>query len=128
MNEAELLYSPSHEWVHVDGTLCTVGITRFAVEQLTDVTYVELPAKGKALVKDKSFGVIESVKSANDLYAPVSGEVVDVNSKVVDDPAGIGADPYGSGWMIKIRVQGAPDLSGLLKKAEYDAQTAAGGH
>jgi len=127
MNEDSLLYASSHEWVHVDGDLCTIGITRFAVEQLTDVTYVELPPVGRAATKGKSFGVIESVKSANDLYAPVSGEVVEVNNRVADDPASIAQDPYGEGWMIKIR-SSAPDLSGLMKKSEYDAQTAAESH
>jgi len=127
MNEDSLLYASSHEWVHVNGDLCTVGITRFAVEQLTDVTYVELPPVGRTATKGKSFGVIESVKSANDLYAPVSGEVVEVNSRVADDPASIAQDPYGAGWMIKIR-SSAPDLSGLMKKSEYDAQTAAESH
>ena len=128
MSEDQLLYSPSHEWVKVDGNVCTVGITKFAVEQLTDVTYVELPPVGRAVTKGKAFGVIESVKSANDLYSPVTGEVVEVNSKVADDPASIGADPYGAGWMIRIKTPAKPDVSGLLQKSEYDAQTAAGGH
>lgn len=128
MNEDQLLYAASHEWAAVEGDVCKVGITRFAVEQLTDVTYVELPPVGRAVTKGKSFGVVESVKSANDLYAPVSGEVIAVNNKVADDPASIGADPYGEGWMIKIRIMGAPDVSGLLSKAEYDQQTAAEGH
>lgn len=127
MSEDELLYSSTHEWVYVDGDLCIVGITRFAVEQLTDVTYVELPPVGRAVSKGKPFGVIESVKSANDLYAPVSGEVAEVNNRVADDPASISKDPYGDGWMIKIR-SSSPDLSGLLKKSAYDAQTAAEGH
>jgi glycine cleavage system H protein len=128
MSEADLLYSASHEWARLEGDVCTVGITRFAVEQLTDVTYVELPAVGKTVTKGKSFGVIESVKSANDLYAPVSGEVVAVNNAVSDNPASIAADPYGAGWMIRIKTTGAPDLSGLLKKDAYDAQTAASGN
>jgi len=126
MDEEQLLYAASHEWAKMDGDVCTVGITRFAVEQLTDVTYVELPPVGRAVAKGKSFGVVESVKSANDLYAPVSGEVVEVNTKVADDPASIGADPYDAGWMIKIKTTGTADLAGLMKKAEYDAQTAAG--
>jgi glycine cleavage system H protein len=128
MNEDGLLYSASHEWARIEGDLCVVGITRFAVEQLTDVTYVELPPVGRAVTKGKPFGVIESVKSANDLYAPVSGEVVEVNARVADDPASIATDPYGEGWMIKIRTTGSPDLSGLMKKVDYDAQTAASGH
>ena len=128
MNEDGLLYSASHEWARIEGDVCVVGITRFAVEQLTDVTYVELPPVGRAVTKGKPFGVIESVKSANDLYAPVSGEVIAVNAAVADDPASISADPYGAGWMIKIRTSADPDLGGLMKKADYDAQTAANGH
>jgi glycine cleavage system H protein len=128
MNEDQLLYAASHEWAAVEGDVCTVGITRFAVEQLTDVTYVELPPVGRAVTKGKSFGVIESVKSANDLYAPVTGEVIAVNNKVADDPSSIGADPYGAGWMIKIRAMGSPDVSGLLSKTQYDQQTAAEEH
>src|SRR4029077_9226546 len=120
--------SASHEWTRLEGDVCVVGITRFAVEQLTDVTYVELPPVGRAVSKGKPFGVIESVKSANDLYAPVSGDVIEVNNRVADDPGSIAADPYGEGWMIKIRTAGTPDLAGLMKKADYDAQTAAGDH
>jgi glycine cleavage system H protein len=128
MNEDALLYSASHEWARLEGDVCIVGITRFAVEQLTDVTYVELPPVGRTVTKGKPFGVIESVKSANDLYAPVSGEVAEVNNRVADDPSSIAADPYGAGWMIKIRTSGGPDFSGLMKKTEYDAQTAASDH
>jgi glycine cleavage system H protein len=128
MNEEQLLYSASHEWAGFDGDVCTVGITRFAVEQLTDVTYIELPPVGRAVAKGKPFGVVESVKSANDLYAPVTGEVVEVNTRVADDPSSISSDPYGEGWLIKIKTQGAPDSAGMMKKAEYDAQTAADGH
>lgn len=128
MSEESLLYAASHEWVRVEGVQCVVGITRFAVEQLTDVTYVELPPVGRAVTKGKPFGVIESVKSANDLYAPVSGEVVEVNNRVADDPGSIASDPYGEGWMIKIRTSGDPDVGGLMKKADYDAQTAADSH
>jgi glycine cleavage system H protein len=100
-----------------------VGITKFACEQLTDITYIELPAIGKKVEKGKSFGVIESVKSANDLYAPVSGEVVAVNKAVVDAPDQIGVDPFGAGWMVKLKVA-APDTAGLLSLADYQKQTA----
>lgn len=119
MSEENLLYAASHEWAKVDGDVCTVGISRFAVEQLTDVTYVELPPVGRAVTKGKSFGVVESVKSANDLYAPVSGEVIEVNANVADDPASIGADPYGAGWMIKVKVGKDSGADKLMDSKAY---------
>ena len=128
MDETKLHYADSHEWVQVGDAVCPIGITRFAVEQLTDITYVELPTVGKKLEKGKSFGVIESVKSANDLYAPISGEVVEVNKKVADNPAILSSDPYVHGWMIKIRPTGSPDLTGLKNKSDYDRQTASEAH
>jgi glycine cleavage system H protein len=128
MNENDLLYAESHEWAALAGDVCTVGITRFAVEQLTDITYIELPKVGKKVEKGKPFGVVESVKSANDLYAPVGGEIIEVNAKVASDPGSLGADPYGAGWMVKIRVAAPADTSGLLSKAGYDKQIAAQEH
>ncbi len=128
MDENQLLYADSHEWAAFDGDSVTVGISRFACEALTDITYIELPAVGKQVEKGKAFGVIESVKSANDLYAPVAGEVVAVNKAVADDPAGIAADPYGKGWMIRLKTAATPADAGLKNKAQYDAQTAAEAH
>src|SRR5438270_14052014 len=96
----ELRYAKTHEWARLEGDLCTVGITQFAVEQLTDVVAVELPKAGKPVVAsdEKGFGVIESVKAVSDLYAPVSGQIAEVNKAVADDPALVAADPYGKGW------------------------------
>lgn len=128
MDEARLRYSPTHEWIHVDGDLCTVGITRFAVQQLTDIVYIELPAKGKKAVAGKPFGVIESVKAVSDLYAPVNGEIAEVNNALAADPAILGVDPYEKGWMIRIRTNPADLPTTLLSKAQYDAQVAAEGH
>ena len=128
LDENHLLYADSHEWAAIEHGVCTVGISRFACEELTDITYIELPAVGKHVEKGKTFGVIESVKSANDLYAPVSGEVVAVNLAVANDPAGIAADPYGKGWMVKLKTTATPATAGLKNKAQYDAQVAAESH
>lgn len=125
MDETALRYSPTHEWVHVEGETAKIGITRFAVEQLTDIVYVELPPVGKKLEAGETFGVIESVKAVSDLYAPVSGEVVAVNQPVANDPAILSKDPYDGGWMIQVRLAG-PVPADLLDLAAYQAQ--AGGH
>ncbi|MGL4462173.1 MAG: glycine cleavage system protein GcvH [Planctomycetia bacterium] len=125
MDEQSLLYAASHEWVHLADGVATVGISRHAVEQLTDIVYLELPAVGKKVEPGKPFGVVESVKSVSDLYSPVAGEVVEVNQKAVDDPAVLSGDPYGAGWMIRVRVAGSPDVSALLSKQQYEASIAA---
>ncbi|HVJ80541.1 MAG TPA: glycine cleavage system protein GcvH [Planctomycetia bacterium] len=126
MDENKLLYAESHEWADVRGTECYVGISRFAVEQLTDITYVELPKVGTAVTAGKSFGVIESVKSANDLYAPISGTVTKINEAVAKDPSILSQDPYEKGWMIAIDCGANPSTANLKNKADYDAQVAAG--
>jgi glycine cleavage system H protein len=107
-----------------------VGITAFAVEQLTDVVAVELPRVGKPVVAsdEKGFGVIESVKAVSDLYAPVAGEVIEVNKAVEGDPALVGADPYGKGWLIKIKMAPGAKLEHLLTPAQYEQQIASQGH
>jgi glycine cleavage system H protein len=128
MDESKLLYAASHEWADVQGEACTVGITRFAVEQLTDIVYIELPQVGKRLKPGDVFGVIESVKAVSDLYSPLAGEVVEVNAKVVDDPALLSADPYDGGWLIRLRLDGKPDVSTLLAKADYDKKCADEAH
>src|SRR5205807_6869732 len=99
MDPKTLRYSPSHEWANLDGDTCTLGITKFAVEQLTDVVYIELPDVGDHVFKGDSFGEIESVKAVSDLYAPVNGEVIEINKKLENDPSAIATDPYGAGWM-----------------------------
>lgn len=126
MDESALRYATTHEWAALDGGVATVGITRFAVDQLTDVTYLELPKVGQALRVGDEFGVIESVKSTSPLYAPVAGEVVEVNAAAVADTAVINADPYGAGWLVKLRVADGAGLDQLLTKDQYDAQIAAG--
>ena len=128
MDLSKLRYTKSHEWADLQTDVCTVGITQFAVEQLTDVTYLELPPVGKRLKAGDEFGVVESVKSTSALLAPVDGEVVDVNAEVLKDNALINADPYGKGWMIRIRVPAGTTLDHLLTAEQYAQQIASEGH
>ena len=124
MVPTNLRYAETHEWVRVDGDTCTVGITQFAVEQLTDVVFVELAKPGKQFDARSPFGQIESVKSVNDLYAPVAGEIVEKNDAVEKDPTLVSADPYGKGWMIKIKMKSPGDLERLLTAEAYEKQIA----
>jgi glycine cleavage system H protein len=128
MDPQSLRYAKSHEWAFLDGGLCTVGITKFAVEQLTDVVYLALPDVGKRVDAGQPFGEIESVKAVSDLYAPVSGAVAEVNNKVTNDPALISADPYGKGWMIKIKVEPGTTLAHLMTLEQYEQQIASEQH
>jgi glycine cleavage system H protein len=128
MDLSALRYAKSHEWAKKDGDTVTVGITRFAVDQLTDVTYLELPKVGKSFKAGDEFGVIESVKSTSPLYAPVAGEVVAANDAVERDTAVINADPYDAGWLIKLKLAPGAALDHLLTKDQYEAQIAAEGH
>jgi glycine cleavage system H protein len=105
-------YSKEHEWARIEGELAVIGITDYAQEQLGDVVYVELPKVGTRVEQFKPFGVIESVKTASDLYAPVSGEIVEVNQAVVDEPAQVNDSPYGEGWLLKVR----PDTPAALQE------------
>ena len=122
----DLRYSKEHEWVKVDGGEAVVGITDHAQEQLGDVVYVELPAVGQQLQQFKTFGVVESVKAASDLYAPVSGEVVAVNSELGKAPEKVNEDPYGAGWMVRVRLKDGSELNNLLDAAAYEKEIAEG--
>jgi len=113
-------YTSEHEWISVEGDVGTVGITKFAAEKLGDVVFVELPDAGKKVKKEGDMAVVESVKAASDVYAPVSGDVVEANGSIVDDPATVNADPEGGGWFVKIKLSNAGELSGLMDKAAYD--------
>jgi glycine cleavage system H protein len=124
----DLRYAETHEWARLEGDVCTVGITAFAIEQLTDIVHLELPAVGKRVEAGKRFGEIESVKAVSDLYAPVSGEVVAANNKLEADAADLGSDPYGKGWLIKVRVPPGAKLDGLLTPDRYEQQIASQGH
>ncbi len=119
-NPTELKYSKDHEWIKEDGENIIVGITDFAQKQLTDIVFVELPEKGKQVEKDKQMAVVESVKSVSDVFSPISGEVVEVNDKLVDNPETINNDPYGEGWFVKIKVLDQSHLDGLMTSTEYE--------
>jgi glycine cleavage system H protein len=114
-------YTESHEWVRLDGEIATVGISTFAQKQLGDIVYVELPPTGTTVAKGKSVAVVESVKAASEIYAPVSGLVVETNAAIVDNPALINDDPLAMGWFFKIEVSNPVELAGLLDEAAYSA-------
>src|SRR5439155_4675411 len=114
MDPKALRYATTHEWASLEGDVCTVGITKFAVEQLTDVVYIELPDVGDHTFAGEGFGEIESVKAVSDLYAPVNGEVSEINEKLINDPSPVADDPYGAGWMIKIKADPGSTLDHLL--------------
>ena len=124
-NPTDRRYTTEHEWIKAEGEHFIVGITAFAQDQLGDIVYVELPKVGDHVEAGKQFGVIESVKTASDLYAPVSGEVVEVNSELVDQPQSVNLDPYEAGWMIKIRSQDTTAVGKLLTAEQYSEQTGA---
>jgi glycine cleavage system H protein len=122
-NPGDRRYTTEHEWIKADGDQYVVGITAFAQDQLGDIVYVELPKVGDRIESGKPFGVIESVKTASDLYAPVSGEVVEVNTELVNQPQTVNDDPYAAGWIIKIRAHDAADVDGLLTAEQYSEQS-----
>jgi glycine cleavage system H protein len=122
-NPADRRYTSEHEWIKPEGEQYVVGITAFAQDQLGDIVYVELPKVGDRVEAGKPFGVIESVKTASDLYAPVGGEVIEVNSELVDQPQAVNDDPYEAGWIIKIRPSDAADVEKLLTAKQYTEQT-----
>jgi glycine cleavage system H protein len=114
-----LKYSKEHEWVLVEGNIATIGITEFAQEELGDIVYVELPEVGEKIVKDDPFGAVESVKAVSDVYAPVSGTVLETNDVLADNPETINDDPYGDGWMIRVELSDQDDLKDLMDEVEY---------
>ena len=128
MDLKSLRYAPTHEWARLEGDTCTVGITKFAVDQLTDVVYLALPDVGTTVEAGDSFGEIESVKAVSDLYAPVSGVVSAVNSKLLNDPAIITADPYEKGWLIQIKAAPGTKLDGMMSLEQYEKQIASQEH
>jgi glycine cleavage system H protein len=129
---AELHYTPEHEWVALDGTTASIGITEYAAQQLGDVVYVSLPAPGTAVTAGEPCGEVESVKSVSDLYSPVDGEVAEINSELEGDPSLVNAEPYAAGWLFRVRVpqdgDGQPALPpDLLSAAEYEELTKSAG-
>lgn len=121
----DLKYATSHEWARLDGDIITVGITDHAQEALGDLVFVELPEVGDSVNAGDEAGVVESVKAASDIYAPVSGEVVEINPALEDTPELINSDPYGEGWMYKIKVSEIAELDDMMSADEYDAQVSA---
>ena len=128
MDPKQLRYSPTHEWVLLEGSTATVGISRFAVDQLTDLILIELPAVGTRLVPGKSFGEIESVKAVSDLYAPIGGEVTEVNTAVVENVQLLSDDPYDQGWLIKLKIADAAETAELMDFAAYEKKLAEEAH
>jgi glycine cleavage system H protein len=119
----DLRYLDSHEYVRLDGEIATIGVSAFALDELGDIVFLELPEVGDTLAKGETFASIESVKAAEDLYAPVSGTVIDRNEDAVDSPEALAADPYGEGWLIKVRLDNPEDeLDDTLTAQEYRAQ------
>ncbi|MEM7345187.1 MAG: glycine cleavage system protein GcvH [Chloroflexota bacterium] len=119
--DANAKYQDTHEWARLDGDVYTVGITDFAQDNLNDVVFVELPKVGDSLEKGETFGVVESVKSASDLYMPMSGEIVEINEALEDAPELVNEDPYGNGWMIKFKASNTGEWDSLLSGADYEA-------
>lgn len=116
----ELKYSVEHEWIRVDGNVGTVGITAFAAEQIGDIVFVELPAVGDTLAATQAFGVIESVKAVSELFAPVSGTVLEVNDILGDAPETIASEPYGDGWLLKVELSDPAELDALMDAGAYE--------
>tara|TARA_Y100001970_G_scaffold232401_1_gene289284 strand:- start:227 stop:607 length:381 start_codon:yes stop_codon:yes gene_type:complete len=117
---SDVKYSKEHEWLKIDGNVATIGITKHATEMLGDIVFVELPEKGSSVEKDGTAGVVESTKAASDVYTPVSGEVVDANQAIVDDPSKINADPENDAWFFKLKIKDIKELDSLMSKDEYD--------
>ncbi len=117
----ELRYTKDHEWVRLEGNIATIGITEFAQSELGDIVFVEIETEGEQLDAEEVFGTVEAVKTVSDLFMPVAGEVIEVNAAIGDNPALVNDDPYGEGWMIKVKVDNAADVAALLDAAAYEA-------
>ena len=125
---ADLKYTREHEWAKVEGDRARIGITAFAQEQLGDVVFVELPKVGARVSATATFGVVESVKAVSDLFAPLSGDVVEANADLAKNPEVVNADPYGQGWMIVVKLAEPKELDALMSAADYEALIAGAGH
>jgi glycine cleavage system H protein len=119
----DLAYSREHEWVRMDGTRATIGITSYAADELGDIVFVELPEVGSSLTQFGTFGVVESVKAVSDLYAPISGEVLEVNEALRDAPELLNSDPFGEGWIARVEIDDPSQLDALLDASAYAAET-----
>jgi glycine cleavage system H protein len=125
MYPADYRYTKDHEWIKVDGPVGTIGITDYAQSELGDVVFAELPKVGAAMKAGESFGTIESVKAVSEIFTPVSGEITEINSKLVDTPEIINKDPHGSAWLVKIRLSDPKEVSALMDAAAYESYIAA---
>jgi len=123
-----LKYSKTHEWVRIEGDTAVIGITDHAQAELGDITYLDLPEPGRILQHDEQFGEVESVKAVSELFAPVSGEVIETNSGIADTTEVVNEDPFGQGWLIKVRLADLSELSGLMDPADYQKFADEGGH
>jgi len=117
---SEVKFSKEHEWIKLDGDIATIGITQHATEMLGDIVFVELPEKGSLVTKDGNAGVVESTKAASDVYTPVSGEIVENNQSIVDDPAKINSDPENEAWFFKLKIKDKSEMNSLMDKEEYE--------
>jgi glycine cleavage system H protein len=120
----ELKYTQEHEWVRVDGDIATVGITDFAQSNLGDIVFIDISSIGQSIAKDEVFGSVEAVKTVADLFMPLSGEVLEINSALDAAPELVNSDPFGEGWMVRIRLSNASEIAGLMSAADYAAHTA----
>jgi glycine cleavage system H protein len=119
MKAEELKYTKEHVWVHADGDTATLGISDYAQQELGDIVFVEMPETGKKIAKDENFGTIESVKSVSDLVSPVGGDVTEINTLLEDTPETINSDPFGEGWIVKLKMENSGDLDALMDHAAY---------
>jgi glycine cleavage system H protein len=117
---SEKKFSKKHEWVSLEGDIATVGITKHATEMLGDIVFVEVPSKGKKIEQNSQAAVVESTKAASDVFSPVSGEVLEANESIVNDPSSVNADPENNGWFFKIKIANKSELDSLMTKADYD--------
>ena len=119
--KTNLKYTKDHEWVSVDGDIATVGITDFAQKELGDIVYVEVETLDQTLDKDEVFGTVEAVKTVSDLFLPLSGEIIEFNDSLESDPEKVNTDPYGDGWMVKVKISDASEINALLSSEDYKA-------
>ena len=128
MDPANARFAKTHEWVSIEGEIATIGISDFAVKELTDLVYIDLPEVGRTLDAGESFGEVESVKAVSDLYAPLAGEVLEVNNSLQDDPEALSEDPYGRGWILKLKFSDSSAIEELLDRKAYDTHCASEEH
>lgn len=126
MVPADLRYTKDHEWIRVEGDEAVVGITQYAADQLGDIVFVELPDAGRSLEQHATFGVVESVKAVSDLFAPIAGEVTATNDELGGTPEVVNSDPYGAGWMLRVKLANPEEVDGLMDAAAYEQLTAGG--